>query len=148
MAHWLTIRIPVIKSCARTFRSTRLYLQVGEPGWIISKYSHAVEVLKDSRFSKDLVKRYGPESGSVFTNNMLFSDPPDHRRLRGLVQKAFTPKLIAGMRSHIEDIASDLLDRVSTRDHMNLIDDYAFPLPIIVISEILGVPVGAPKSRQ
>ena len=72
---------------------------------------------------------------------MLFSDPPDHRRLRGLVQKAFTPKLVADMRSHIQDIADDLLNKIGSRDKMNLIDEYAFPLPIIVISEILGVPV-------
>lgn len=132
---------PDYKKLRHAFPIYKVVFPSGEPGWIISKYNHAVEVLKDSRFSKDMVKRYGPESRSVFTNNMLFSDPPDHRRLRGLVQKAFTPKMIAGMRSHIEDIANDLLDQVSGREQMNLIDDYAFPLPIIVISEILGVPL-------
>ena len=113
----------------------------GEFGWIITRYEDAVEVLKDQRFSKDVAKRYGPENQTVFVNNMLFSDPPDHRRLRGLVQKAFTPKLIADMRSHIQDIADDLLNNIGSRDKMNLIDEYAFPLPIIVISEILGVPL-------
>jgi len=113
----------------------------GEFGWIVTRYEDAVEVLKDQRFSKDVAKRYGPENQTVFVNNMLFSDPPDHRRLRGLVQKAFTPKLIADMRSHIQDIADDLLNNIGSRDKMNLIDEYAFPLPIIVISEILGVPL-------
>lgn len=112
----------------------------GEFGWIISRYEDAVQVLKDSRFSKDMIKRYGAEHQSIFSSNMLFSDPPDHRRLRGLVQKAFTPKLVADMRSHIQSIADTLLDHLPSQETMNLIDDFAFPLPIIVISEILGVP--------
>ncbi|QDH23191.1 cytochrome P450 family protein [Saccharibacillus brassicae] len=113
----------------------------GQFGWMITRYEDAVEVLKDNRFIKDMKKIYGPGSQSVFTNNMLFADPPDHRRLRGLVQQAFTPKLIEGMRDHIQQIADTLLDAVEGRDRLELIDDYAFPLPIIVISEILGVPI-------
>lgn len=77
---------------------------------------------------------------SVFTQNMLFSDPPDHKRLRGLAQKAFNPKMIGGMRQRIQEIADELLDGIEGRHDMNLIDDFAFPLPIIVICEILGVP--------
>ena len=119
----------------------RVLFPHGDFGWIISRYEDAVEVLKDNRFSKDVVKRYGPEQQNIFVHNMLFSDPPDHRRLRGLVQKAFTPRLIEGMRSHIQDIADDLLDNLNSQDKMNLIDEFAFPLPIIVISEILGVPL-------
>nr|WP_154985611.1 cytochrome P450 [Paenibacillus xylanexedens] len=112
----------------------------GEFGWMITRYEDAVQILKDSRFSKDIVKRYGADGQSIFSSNMLFSDPPDHRRLRGLVQKAFTPKLVADMRSHIQSIADVLLDELPSQETMNLIDDFAFPLPIIVISEILGVP--------
>src|SRR5690606_10536751 len=77
---------------------------------------------------------------SVFTQNMLFSDPPDHRRLRGLAQKAFTPRVIEGMKERIEEIADQLLDAMYDKEEINLIDDFAFPLPIIVICEILGVP--------
>ncbi|WP_422656964.1 cytochrome P450 family protein [Paenibacillus sp. EC2-1] len=113
----------------------------GNVGWLVSSYEDAETVLKDPRFIKDITKIYGEESASVFSSNMLFSDPPDHKRLRLLMQKSFTPQLIAGMRDHIQDIADDLLDAVSSQDHMNLIDDYAFLLPIIVISELLGVPL-------
>ncbi|WP_042163701.1 cytochrome P450 family protein [Paenibacillus gorillae] len=113
----------------------------GEFGWMINRYEDAVEVLKDNRFSKDIVKLHGPDQQNIFVHNMLFADPPDHRRLRGLVQKAFTPRMIEGMRSHIQQIADDLLDGLKSPDKMNLIDEFAFPLPIIVISEILGVPV-------
>ncbi|MGG4345302.1 cytochrome P450 family protein [Paenibacillus lautus] len=112
----------------------------GRFGWLISNYEEAVEALKDSRFSKDVVKAMGQEQTSVFSTNMLFSDPPDHKRLRGLVQKGFTPQRIADMRGHIQEIADNLLDAVSSKDTINLIDEYAFKLPIIVISEILGVP--------
>ncbi|WP_336780191.1 cytochrome P450 [Paenibacillus illinoisensis] len=132
---------PVYEKLRETNPVFKVMFPHGEFGWIITRYEDAVEVLKDQRFSKDVAKRYGPENQTVFVNNMLFSDPPDHRRLRGLVQKAFTPKLVADMRSHIQDIADDLLNKIGSRDNMNLIDEYAFPLPIIVISEILGVPV-------
>ncbi|WP_326179981.1 cytochrome P450, partial [Metabacillus fastidiosus] len=80
------------------------------------------------------------EYESIFTHNMLFSDPPDHKRLRGIVQQAFTPRMVTGMRERIQEITDELLSKVSNNNKMNLIDDFAFPLPIIVICEILGVP--------
>lgn len=113
----------------------------GQFGWMITRYEDAAEVLKDNRFIKDMTKVFGSGSQSIFTSNMLFSDPPDHRRLRGLVQQGFTPKLVESMREHIQQIADGLLDAIEGKDRMSLIDDYAFPLPIIVISEILGVPI-------
>ncbi|MCG7379732.1 cytochrome P450 [Paenibacillus sp. ACRSA] len=132
---------PVYENLRKNNPIYKVMFPSGEFGWIITRYEDAVEILKDSRLSKDVAKRYGAENQSIFVNNMLFSDPPDHRRLRGLVQKAFTPKWIAGMRDHIQTIADNLLDQLESKDQMNLIDDYAFPLPIIVISEILGVPL-------
>ena len=114
----------------------------GQQGWLITGYTEAVEALKEPRFMKDFSKLYGGsmEGMSVFTQNMLFSDPPDHRRLRGLAQKAFTPRVIEGMKERIEEIADQLLDAMYDKEEINLIDDFAFPLPIIVICEILGVP--------
>ncbi|MEJ8305256.1 cytochrome P450 [Saccharibacillus sacchari] len=119
----------------------KLMFPDGQFGWMITRYEDAVEILRDQRFVKDMSKMFGSEYQSIFTSNMLFSDPPDHRRLRGLVQQGFTPKLVEAMREHIQQIADGLLDAVEGQDTMELIDDYAFPLPIIVISEILGVPV-------
>ncbi|SDC53084.1 Cytochrome P450 [Paenibacillus sp. CF095] len=132
---------PVYEKLRKDEPVFRVMFPHGEFGWIITRYEDAVQILKDTRFSKDMVRRYGADNQSIFSNNMLFSDPPDHRRLRGLVQKAFTPKLVADMRSHIRDIADELLDNLPSQEKMNLIDDFAFPLPIIVISEILGVPL-------
>lgn len=114
----------------------------GQQGWLITGYTQAVEALKEPRFIKDFSKLYGGsmDGMSVFTQNMLFSDPPDHRRLRGLAQKAFTPRVIEGMKERIEEITDQLLDEMEQKEKINLIDDFAFPLPIIVICEILGVP--------
>lgn len=114
----------------------------GQYGWIITRYEYAVEVLKDLRFIKDFSKLTGGkmEHESIFTQNMLFSDPPDHKRLRGLVQKGFTPRMIAEMKDRIQEITDELLENAAGKDRMNLIDDFAFPLPIIVICEILGIP--------
>ncbi|MUG45819.1 cytochrome P450 family protein [Paenibacillus woosongensis] len=118
----------------------RMLFPDGHYGWIITRYSDAVEALKDPRFVKDM-RNAGIEEDMLFiNNNMLFSDPPDHKRLRGLVQKAFTPQLISGMRERIQQIADELLAEVEGQESINLIDEYAFPLPIIVISEMLGVP--------
>ncbi|MGI2329453.1 cytochrome P450 family protein [Planococcus sp. YIM B11945] len=114
----------------------------GQLGWLVTRYEDATTVLKDTRFIKDYSKLFGGsmDQMSVFTQNMLFSDPPDHKRLRGLAQKAFTPKMIAGMRNRIQEITDELLDALADRNEINLIDEFAFPLPIIVICEILGVP--------
>src|SRR2546430_16751132 len=73
---------------------------------------------------------------------MLFRDPPDHTRLRALVSKAFTPRVIESMRAHIREIVDRLLDRVQDSHGMDVIADLAYPLPVTVICEMLGVPAG------
>ncbi|MGK7379564.1 cytochrome P450 family protein [Planococcus sp. 1R117A] len=115
----------------------------GQLGWLVTDYEDAVAVLKDQRFTKDMSKLFGGSMDqlSVFTQNMLFSDPPDHKRLRGLAQQAFTPKMISGMRNRIQEITDGLLDEMEKKQQIDLIDEFAFPLPISVICEILGVPV-------
>ena len=109
---------------------------------MITRYADALAVLKDQRFIKDYTKLYDEEmeNDDVFSQNMLFADPPDHKRLRGLVSKAFTPQLIARMRGRIQEITNELLDGIAGKQNVNLIDEFAFPLPIIVICEMLGIP--------
>jgi cytochrome P450 PksS len=72
---------------------------------------------------------------------MLHMDPPDHTRLRALVSKAFTPKLIEQMRERVQRLTDELLNDVQERGHMDLIRDYALPVPMTIIAEMLGVPV-------
>src|ERR1700709_857123 len=71
---------------------------------------------------------------------MLFRDPPDHTRLRGLVQRAFTPRMVESLRARAEEISGDLLAAVQPQGRMELISDFAWQLPVIVIAEMLGVP--------
>jgi cytochrome P450 len=75
-------------------------------------------------------------------DTMLFMDPPDHTRLRGLVQKAFTPKMVERIRPRSQEIVDGLIDRAFDRGReMDLIEDFAYPLPVTIICELLGVPV-------
>ncbi len=118
------------------------------PLWIVTRYDDCAAALKDGRLHKDARKldpdvrrRYFVlgERASFLSRHMLSSDPPDHTRLRQLVQKAFSAKMIEGLRPRIRAIAEELLDRQRGSDHMDLIADYAFPLPITVIAELLGI---------
>src|SRR2546430_11912643 len=77
--------------------------------------------------------------------SMLMVDPPDHTRLRALASKAFTPRTIEQLRPRIQQIADELLDAVQARGTMDLIADFAAPLPITVISEMLGIPTAGRK---
>ena len=70
----------------------------------------------------------------------LFLDPPDHTRLRGLVQKAFTPRVVEGLRPRVEQITHELLDAALERGRVDLVSDFAYPLPMQIIVEMLGVP--------
>ena len=73
--------------------------------------------------------------------NMLDVDVPDHTRLRGLVQKVFTVRLIENLRDRIQGLADELLNQVPTEGRMDLIHDYAIPISTTIIAELLGVPV-------
>jgi len=123
----------------------------GNPFWFFTTYEDAVWALKEPRFIKDarrqlppdIVVRYMPLNPQppfdAIDRHMLNQDPPDHTRLRRLVHKAFTPRTIAAMQPRIEAIAHDLLDKMADHDEGDLLAEYAFPLPITVIAEMLGV---------
>jgi len=112
--------------------------------WVLTRYEDCVAVLRDQRFGREefqqmLTAVYG--DGTEMPRSMLFRDPPDHTRLRALVSKAFTPRMIETMREHIQEIVDRLLDRVQDAGRMDVIEDLAYPLPVTVICEMLGVPV-------
>lgn len=117
--------------------------------WLVTRMEEAVEVLKDHRrFTVDssvssvhtLFQRRGGVGNIFMGRSMISVDEPDHRRLRGLVSKAFTPRYIASLRPSIQQIADELLDRVHDQGKMDVVHDYGYPLPITVISDMLGVP--------
>ncbi|MBJ7985865.1 cytochrome P450 family protein [Bacillus cereus] len=117
--------------------------------WLITRYEDALPLLKDNRLKKDPNNVFSKDTMNMFlsvdnsdhlTTHMLNSDPPNHSRLRSLVQKAFTPKMISQLDGRIQRVADDLINEIERKGTLNLVDDYSFPLPIIVISEMLGIP--------
>jgi len=113
--------------------------------WLVTRYDDVVAVLKDDRFGKDKVNaRKPPWLPGVFKpllRNMLDVDVPDHTRLRGLVQKVFTVRLIENLRERIQDLADELLSQTQTAGRIDLVRDYAIPIPTTIIAEMLGVPI-------
>ena len=119
-------------------------------GWLLTRYDDVLMVLKDPRMAKDvrgvagaaeLSKRpWMPAFLRAMESNMLDQDDPNHARLRGLVHRAFTPARVESMQAHISTIATRLLDAVQARGELELITDFALPLPLTVICELLGVP--------
>ncbi|WP_229758995.1 cytochrome P450 family protein [Peterkaempfera bronchialis] len=118
----------------------------GIPTYLVTRYEDARTALTDPRLSKDMYgamdsyRRIFGDSSVAIDDNMLNADPPKHSRLRRVVNSAFTPHRVEGLRPHIRQIAADLLDECPTREPVDLLPAYAFPLPVIVICELLGVP--------
>jgi cytochrome P450 len=149
----------------------RVELPDGRTLWMVARYAEAVEFLKDhERFANDPLnalteeeyaqlfasvtadltpeqQEMAAQTDDILNRNLLGVDPPDHSRLRRLVAIPFTPKYIEGLRPRIEAIAQALLDAVEARAEetgrreMELIDDFAYPLPLTVIAEMLGIPL-------
>ena len=120
------------------------------PTWMVTRYDDVVALLKDERFLKDWRAALTPEQAArvpwipkairPLERNMLDRDPPDHTRLRALVQKAFTPRLVENLRGRVQEITDELLDAAAGRGRIELMREFALPLPSIVIAELLGIP--------
>jgi cytochrome P450 len=117
--------------------------------FIASRHAEASLALRDKRFGKDFVertkRRYGPQimQEPVFRSMshwMLQQDPPDHTRLRGLVVKAFTARRVEDMRPRIQQIVDQTIDAIVDQGRMDLIEDFAFRLPVTIICDMLGIP--------
>jgi cytochrome P450 len=130
-------------------RESRPVAPVRMPGygraWIVTRYADVRTVLTDPRLAKDVRRwpgggRSRPSEATGVYAHMLHADPPDHTRLRRLVQKAFAPRR-AALRPRAEEIAAGLLDEMAAGgDVTDLLDAYARPLPIAVLCELLGIP--------
>ena len=124
--------------------------------WVFTRHTDCLALLRDRRSSSDgrnvdetafrevrvadLPLEQGPEAMLAEMAPFLFRDPPDHTRLRGLVQKAFTPRVVDGLRPRLEEICAGLLDEAFERGEVDLVADFAYPLPVQIIVEMLGVP--------
>lgn len=120
----------------------------GHSTWLLTRYADVEMVLRDERFMKDqdkLLAREGlthqpPSFHDLFGLGMSKFDPPDHTRLRLLVNPSFTPRQIELWRGRIQQIANKLIDGLEDKGRMDLIEEFAFPLPLAVILQMLGVP--------
>lgn len=130
----------------------RVRLPDKQEAWLVARYDDVLALLKDSRFAKDrhnamtaeqLTKQpWIPAVFAPLTRNMLDLDDPDHARLRGLVHKAFTPHRIEQMIERIQLLSDQLVDKAEARGQFDLIRDFALPLPVAVVADLLGVPPG------
>ena len=137
----------------------RVALPGKQTAWLITRYDDVVAVLKDERLAKDKRNALTPEQASKqpwvpamfkpLERNMLDLDAPDHTRLRALVHKAFTPRLIERMQERIQKLADELLDTVQNRWAMDLIRDYALPIPTTIRTWTWTIlPNGSDASRK
>ena len=123
----------------------RTTLPFWKTAWLVLRYDDVLAVLKDPRFGKDLSPAISripwlPRFVRRTTRSMLILDPPDHTRLRNLVLKAFTPRLIERLRARIQSLCEELLDRAAANAPFELVRGYALLVPLTIIAELLGIP--------
>ena len=120
----------------------------GSQVWVLTRYQDVMDALRDPRLSSTSFSALIQEAGGgqtvktleqTFMAMMIFRDPPDHTRLRLLANKAFTPGVLERIRSQVQDSADLLLNDVRKKGSMEIISELAYPLPALVISEVLGV---------
>jgi len=130
--------------------SPRLRYDSGD--WLFTRWEDCEAVLREQRFSSDpshrvsnvplaerSMREQAAASGELRT--LLFLDPPDHTRIRGLVSKAFTPRTVERLRPRIAQIADEIFDRAAESGQMDIVGDLGFELPVTVICELMGVPL-------
>ncbi|MFJ2112378.1 cytochrome P450 [Streptomyces sp. NPDC087850] len=129
----------------------RTELPSGVEAWLVTRYGDARQALADTRLSKNPTHHAGPahtkgktgipgERKAELMTHLLNIDPPDHTRLRRLVSKAFTPRRVAVFAPRVQELTDRLIDAFAAKGEADLIHDFAFPLPIYAICDLLGVP--------
>ncbi|MFF9349576.1 cytochrome P450 [Streptomyces sp. NPDC014734] len=129
----------------------RTALPSGVEAWLVTRYADARQALADTRLSKNPAHHAEPahargktgipgERKAELMTHLLNIDPPDHTRLRRLVSKAFTPRRVAEFAPRVQELTDRLIDRFAAEGRADLIHDFAFPLPIYAICDLLGVP--------
>jgi len=125
-------------------RETPIFFHPDLALWFFCEYEDVQAILRDRRFGRALPEPVTPQNPTPFegmhANSLMEMEPPGHTRLRGLVNKVFTPARVEGLRSKIQQVADDLIDSILPRGEMDLLKDFAEPLPVTVIAELLGIP--------
>jgi cytochrome P450 len=121
----------------------RVDMRMGLPVWMVTRYDDVLAALSDPRLSNDPHHASALTAvlrGDFLSRSMIGADPPEHTRLRRLVSKAFTARRVEGLRPRVQEITDELLDRITPRSSAELVGEFALPLPVTVIGELLGVP--------
>ena len=117
--------------------------------WVLTRHADCEAVLRDPRFSFNPVHRDPPitvddgfpDLAAIDAHVLLFMDPPDHTRLRGLVSKAFTPRTVERLRPRIQELVDGILDQAAERGTLDVVAELGYELPVTVICELMGVPL-------
>ncbi|MEP6988213.1 MAG: cytochrome P450, partial [Chloroflexota bacterium] len=125
--------------------------EMGHFPWLLTRYDDCISLTKDERFTKSILRRptnaprnpndMTMQAAATINRHMLTVDPPDHTRLRNLVHRAFTPRMMRELGGRIQEIADGLIDNMRGKSQIDLMEDFTIPLPITVIAEMLGIPV-------
>ena len=134
---WLRTNAPVYRG--------RMAAVVDQDVWLVSRYDDCKSLLTDSRFPRSpaggtAMAAEMPDHMRLLTDSLLYKDDPEHRRLRKLVVKPFTPRAIERLGQRVQSLADDLLDDLESRDVVELRDEFALPIPMTIISEMVGLP--------
>jgi cytochrome P450 len=134
---------PVFAAMRQSAAAHEIPIGPGVTGWMITRYEDVRRALTDPRLAKSPTTAVMPPEmvKPGLSKHMLNADPPEHTRLRKLVSMAFTPRRMEEFRPRVQAISDSLIEALSGREVIDLIDDYAFPLPFQVICELIGVPM-------
>jgi cytochrome P450 len=123
----------------------RIVLPDGSPAWLVTRYADVRAAFADPRLSLSKAHATGAYRGMslppALDANLLNMDAPDHTRLRRLVSRAFTARRVEELRGRVQQVVDELLDAIEARGHADLVADFAAPVPVTVICELLGIPV-------
>ena len=139
-----------LRSEAPVHRIKATIMTTSKPAWLVTRYEDVSRLLKSDQLVKDRHNAMNPDQlrktgwmpgfMRALDRNMLDLDAPDHTRLRGLVHQGFTPRLIERMLGRVQTLADELIFKAKRVGRMDLIHDYALPIPVTIISEMLGIP--------
>jgi cytochrome P450 len=134
---------PALAALRESGPAHQVDIRLGVPVWMVARYDDVLAALSDPRLSNDPHHAAALSEvlrGDLLSRSMIGTDPPGHTRLRRLVSKAFTARRVEGLRPRVQEITDALLDRITPRGAAELIGEFALPLPVTVIGELLGVP--------
>lgn len=145
------IRVNPYAAYARLRAEAPVYFSEALGGWILTRYADVHAAFRDARLSSKRPARFAPQwmeqmrdaIGPMVRNMsawVLMMDPPDHTRIRSLINRAFTPRMVEFLRPRIQGLADGLLDAAAKDGPIDLMSDFAVPLPVLVIGEMLGLP--------